>query len=383
MNTCIIVPSVRIFENWKKYQENFDKYGHNPDVIVIDEEDGKIRDENKKIIPNAEFYGRKEREQWFKDRRLGEYLSVIPKRCHAETSFGLLVAYEREKERKYDMVIFIDDDTFPLPDRDFDFIGLHHKNLYKGIIDTVTSDGTNGNWINVLDNKRFYPRGFPYSMRQSSMKSDIRINDILKGRNVLSQGLWQGVPDLNAIDILYEGHLDGRIFFDDAISLLNQSLRVGKDNYVTVCSMNLAFRPEIIPAFYQLPMNNSDKVFGYVIDRYDDIWSGIFIKKIIDHLGKYMTFGLPLCYHDKCERWIFKDIGVELNGMEINEMLWKTVDSIELGENSKDCKDYLGCYRELALGIIRSVDSSYKYRDYIEFLGNSMLKWTELVEKIR
>lgn len=56
-------------------------------------------------------------------------------------------------------------------------------------------------------------------------------------------------------------------------SCKREKVIVGKGTYLAVCSMNTSFTPEIIPAFYQLYMN----FMG--VDRFDDIWSGIFLKK--------------------------------------------------------------------------------------------------------
>jgi len=39
--------------------------------------------------------------------------------------------------------------------------------------------------------------------------------------------------------------------------------------------MNLAFRREVIPAFYQLPMDDNE----WEVGRFDDIWSGVFLNE--------------------------------------------------------------------------------------------------------
>lgn len=357
MKACIIIPSVRKFEHWDKYRSNFEKYGHEPDIIVIDEEDGEARARNRALISgDVQFFGGEERRKWFLDRNLAD--TVIPPRSHAETSFGLLLAYERGG---YDVVHFIDDDTYPDPHSDY--LGVHWSALNGGC-ELVKSTRK---WINATGS--YYPRGFPYSQRYES-ESLLRGGEGGPREIVLNQGLWRGVPDMNAADILARGGMDGRC---DGEVEVDRNFLVGYGNYVTVCSMNLAFRPEIIPAFYQLFMSR-EAVYG--IDRFDDIWSGLFLKKVLNHLEKGMSYGYPLCFHDKSPRDIFRDIRAEMEGLIINEVLWKVVDEIELTGG-----DYLNCYRELAEKLGAQSKRFHK-PDYIDYMSKKMGRWTKLIEKI-
>lgn len=354
MKVCLIVPSIRRFEFWPKYTMNFKEYGHEPDVFVIDEEYGEIRDNNRALMGDeVKFFGVKERLKWFLDRGLRD--SVIPPRSHAETSFGLLLAYEGE----YDMIVFIDDDTYPWAG---DFLGTHWKALNE--VDGVAT--SNAKWINVTDS--YYPRGYPYGERVNP--TYFAHKGETPSEFVLNQGLWTKVPDMNAVDILARGGLDGRT---KGKANLDGNFAVDYGNYATVCSMNLAFRPEIIPAFYQLYMSREAP---YGIDRFDDIWSGVFLKKILDHLGKGMVYGYPLCVHDKYPRDVFRDVKAEMEGIIINETLWKVVDEIELTES-----DYLNCYAELALELLGN-KGRFHLPDYIEFMCRKMIRWTKLMEKI-
>mgnify|MGYP000701644796 CR=1 FL=1 len=68
------------------------------EIIVVDEGDASIRKRNRYLLSDFSFrfYGPKGRKRWFKQRfgaTYERYLSVIPRRCHAETSLitsGLL-----------------------------------------------------------------------------------------------------------------------------------------------------------------------------------------------------------------------------------------------------------------------------------------------------
>ncbi len=145
---------------------------------------------------------------------------------------------------------------------------------------------------------------------------------------------------------------------------------VGKETYFAVCSMNTSFKPKAIPAFYQLYM----KYLG--IGRFDDIWSGI-LKKIVDHLGDKMCLGAPLVYHYRRQRDIFTDLRAELEGIAMNDQLWRIVDGIEL-----NCNNYYNCYRELILGIKRKL-SCFKYKlhkDFMQLQVQKMGLWLKIID---
>ena len=105
----------------------------------------------------------------------------------------------------------------------------------------------------------------------------------------------------------------------------------------------------------------------------------LFIKKIADHLGDSICLGKPLVYHDKKPRSTFKDLKAELEGMIINEVLWKIVDSLELSG-----KDYFECYSEITNGIERNIEkfSEKVCRDFISLQVEKMKLWLEVVDKI-
>lgn len=350
MKSLVIFPSIRATENFGKYAANFTEHGHSPDVMLIDEtvenrEDVKFQFAQHDQF-NIEFFGIEERHEWFKAHGLGDPDNIIPQRAHNETSFGLLVALTRD----YDMILFVDDDTYPKENTDF--LGTHWQALNSHV---SIKKSLRKLWINTYTD--YFVRGFPYSQREKTFAWTFLS---CEEKPVLNMGCWDGVPDLNAIDYLcYEPSfgLQDYSFFD---------FIVAKEQFAPICSMNLAFRPEVIPAFYQL----------WHRDRYDDIFSGLFLKKIADHLGEHLRVGNPVCVHDKAPRNLFDDIRAELQGMELNEELWKILLEIELDEES-----WLGCYRELAEKLYRSFQGS-KFDDYVWVMTQKMRLWTDVVERL-
>jgi hypothetical protein len=369
MKIFLVTASVNELNNLNKFK---DSLGHEAEIVVVDEGDETIRKKNLRLLSdlNCRFYGPKEREVWFKERfrTYERYLSVIPKRCHAETSFGFLVAWEEGA----DIVIELDDDVLPV--NGYNLIRDHISNLFNNSATIVLS---RHKWYNVLENlivegsaEPIFPRGHPYSPQARLMDYTFTVGD---EECILNMGLWLGHPDLDALTILYHRGLNGRCHLK-GIGLRRRKVIVGKGTYFAICSMNTAFKSNIIPAFYQLYMN----YLG--IDRFDDIWSGVFIKKIADHLGDKVSIGAPLVYHDKRSRNTFKDLRAELEGIVINEVLWKIVDSVKLEQN-----DYFSCYEELADGIERNLIqfNDKSHRDFIRMQVQKMRTWLEIVDKLK
>lgn len=336
-------------------------------VIIIDEGDLSIREKNNKILKDVEkrYFGPAERKEWFQKRfgRLYEkYLSLIPKRAHAETSFGFLVAYEEGA----DFIIELDDDVSVTR-----LVEGHRSNLFEESGETVYSSSK---WYNTMDllilnnSNRFFPRGHPYA-------PETRVEDYKwipqGGKCVLNMGHWVGNPDFDALTILYNGGLDGKcnIF---GKNIKKEKVIVGNGTYFAVCSMNTSFVTKIVPAFYQLYMN----IMG--IDRFDDIWSGLFLKRIADHLGDRVCLGQPVGFHNKRPRNTFKDLKKELDGMIINEWLWRAVD------NDLSGSTYASAYLSLT-DILESKLrglSDENFRRFLKIQIDKMRLWVELVEAI-
>lgn len=368
MRVYIVIASISPIENLCMLKSDVEPLETR--ILIVDEGDEKIRSLNDKLLANIphEHYGPREREKWFKER-FGEafekYLQLIPVKCHAETSFGFLKAYEEDA----DIIIELDDDVL-IPD---DFLRGHLDNLFndKGV--TVYASGK---WYNTLENiqlntnQKIFPRGHPYA---PSCRNEGYEWVYSGGNCVLNMGLWSGHPDLDALTILYYGGLNGKCTVEgDACK--RDKVILGNGTYFGLCSMNTSFMSKIVPAFYQLYMNFND------IDRFDDIWSGIFIKKIADQIGDKLCLGKPVGRHLKRARNVFKDLQKEANGLEINENLWKICDEAELS-----AKTYADCYLELADHIDKNIEKLVKTPSYVNFWQvqtANMRKWVDVIDKI-
>ncbi|HLC39426.1 MAG TPA: hypothetical protein VJJ76_00930 [archaeon] len=369
-----IVPTIRPFGFWKDYLNNFEKFGHSvqsASVLMIDEGDELVRKKNRELFPATgfEFFGPKEREGFFKEHfgdQWQKFATVIPIRNHAETSFGMLAG----AARKAKLFFMIDDDTRAT--EEFDFIGDHSKIIDSDVTEVLASDSK---WyktidsLEVNDEKKIYPRGFPFNRRFVDEKYFKK--NVGKGKIVLNEGLWLNVPDMDAVGILEEGGLEG-LPKSRTVALKEKSIVLDKGTFTTICSMNVSFSPKIIPAFYQLPM-------GYMgIGRFDDIWSGIFVKKVCDAMGHFVSVGTPCVIHDKERRDTMKDLKLELEGIMINEKLWRIVDEAEI-----DSSDYIAAYRSLIECIRNKLDVfDQRFKEYLDYVTKQMYVWTEICEKL-
>jgi len=380
-----IIPSIRVFEYWRDYLKNFEKFGHDIskiEVLFIDEGDESTRKKIREIFSetNFEFFGPMEREGFFREnfgKNWQKYIEVIPKRAHAETSFGMLVALQR----KSDLAIEVDDDTRPF--QEHDFIGSHKRFVGSDVKEVVTS---NSGFYNVMENlssnriennkeipvkEILYPRGFPYHKRFL----DNRYNrKQANGKIVLNQGLWFKIPDFDALNILAEGGTEGHPRTRSQ-SLKEDSVVIDKNNLVTICSMNVAFDIKIIPAFYQLPMKYMN------IDRFDDIWSGFFVKKVADVVGDYVSLGKPCVIHEKAKRDTFKDLKAEMDGMIVNEKLSQMI--LDTDSDKIDNSDYLLGYRSMTQELQKKLTALDGWmKDYLDYVFKMMLLWTDICEKL-
>ncbi|HPC27887.1 MAG TPA: hypothetical protein PKX17_04085 [Candidatus Methanomethylicus sp.] len=365
MKPFLIIATINELNNLKGLTEEFKATGTH--IVVVDEGNAAVRGRNSRILGGipVDYYGPAERIAWFKER-FGEdyerYLSVIPERAHAETSFGFLIALEQGA----DFVVELDDDVFISS-----LITGHREGLFDEGGVTVSSPSR---WYNSLDvitmnsPGRFFPRGHPYSCAQRAEKYAWRSSG---GRCVVNMGHWIGNPDFDALTILYNGGLDGRCGVK-GLSLNREKVIVDKGTYFAVCSMNTSFVPKVIPAFYQLYMN----VMG--VDRFDDIWSGIFVKRVADHLGDKVCLGKPAGTHDKRPRSVFKDLRKEMDGMILNETVWQMIDGDLTGKTYADA--YLSMTNLLEKGMRTIADETY--RKFMALQVEKMRLWVDVVDKI-
>lgn len=316
---------------------------------------------------SGEVFDARRRASWLAERSVGAYEDLIPRRSHAETSFGLLWMLANPS---YEIGLFVDDDTVPFDAHDW--FGLHLANLEgREYVPTLSSSTR---WVNVLHEAHarhgLYPRGFPYS----AMRETYEEARVMPSRVVASQGLWTDVPDLDAVRILMDGDLEGQARTHTRASDFSRQFAAARGNYLTVCSMNLAFRREVIPVFYQLPMDDNP----WRIGRFDDIWSGLFLKRAADALGATVVTGAPLCRHLKAPRSTFKDLAAESPALELNEHLWRVAEAAD----ADAARGWSDAARALAEALEKGDFSTYANGAFLNYVGERFRRWVECCEKL-
>jgi len=370
-DTCVIVPTIREYECVREYVANAREHGHADRLffLLVTEEFCEVEAMERMLdeldVAGAVFDG-SDREAWYDEQGMAEYGHVVPAASHAETSFGLLYMWAGDFEYGF----FIDDDTLP---HDTDFFGGHYANLaHDGEIREVASDEQ---WVNVLYQNReehgLYPRGYPYAAMDETVTESTA--DLDAGDVVASQGLWTNVPDLDAVRILMDGDLEGLAQTRTTADDYGEDFVVAPDNYLTVCSMNLAFRRRVIPAFYQLPMDDNE----WDVGRFDDIWSGVFLKRAADLVGDRVLTGTPLCEHNKAPRPTFDDLNNEVPALELNEHVWEVVDDVGHGADS-----YRAAFAAMADAFADGDFSQWTNGEFLNFVGEHMRDWLAALDAL-
>jgi len=312
----------------KDYCENAKKFGHSEiNFIVIGDKKtpkdvGRFCLElQRKCGYKVSYYDIKEQLEFLRGfKKLKDHL---PFNSIQRRNIGLLKAYLDGSE----VIITIDDDNFVL--RDQDFIGKHSiVGKEKEFISLSSSSG----WYNVcemLEEERglpFYARGFPLSKRWQEQKVTVKKK---KGKIVVNAGLWLEAPDIDALT-----WLDLPIKVKRFSSKYYNGVGLDIGTWSPFNSQNTALAREVIPAYFLSPY----------IGRYDDIWASYVVKKITDHLGHFIHFGLPLVRQERNPHNYFVDFDKERFGMEVTDEFLNNLDLVRLTG-----RDYSECFEEIKI----------------------------------
>jgi hypothetical protein len=266
------------------------------------------------------------------EERLGADSWIIPRRTDCVRSFGYLLAHQGDS----DIIVTLDDDCYP---------EAGYRPSYLGAIDAaMTRTWPHDRWWNTLSSQ-VHPRGFPYDVRGSRVPTRVH------------HGLWSNVPDFDART---QAELP-----DYRAQRATNVRRVPSGRFFPMCGMNLAFHRDVVPAMYFLLMGKRADETPWPYDRFGDIWCGIFLKKIADHMEFAMSSGAPSVHHARASN-VELNLRKETPGYPINEVLWRKVDSLSLTATS-----VAACYSQIAEGL--DMDG-----DYWETLRRAMLIWADL-----
>lgn len=322
MNIYLVIPTIRTLDFLSDWGHQF----ADCHIIIVE-------DHSDKQITTPHVACKSIRHFTWKDiaRDFGHDEWIFSRKNAGIRSYGFWKAYTLGA----DIVVTLDDDCFPVDDN---FIGIHTANL---------SRKAPLGWTTTYPHPGFmFTRGIPYGIRDQSPV-------------VISHGLWTNKIDLDGkTEIRHPGiHLP-------PYPPIAQFIPTGV--YFPMCSMNVAFTRAAAPFMY-FPLMGFDldgNMWGY--DRFDDIWAGIFAKKIIDHLGFAVINGSPFVEHRKASN-VARNIMKEKSGLSVNETLWRAVDAVKLTHKTPSA-----CYKELACTV------RFPATEYFRKLRKAMNIWSEL-----
>lgn len=232
--------------------------------------------------------------QHYNHSSIPDYFS---KRDSAIRSFGFLKAWQMGATE----IITLDDDCFP-----------EGNNPIKEHV-AILESGINSRFSTI---KPLHTRGLPYNPGCNKSIS-------------LNMGLWTNVPDLDALNQVTNG------------IPLTYNLPIGTnllhpDQWIPMCGMNLSFNRIITPLMYFALMGE-----GTPYSRFDDIWCGLIVFKVMKHLGLNIAYGEPYVHHSRAsDKYV--NLLKEAPGIEPNEKLWDFIQYLTLKETC-----VVSCFEEI------------------------------------
>lgn len=322
MNIFLVIPTIRSLDFLHEWSGLL-RACH---LIIIEDHENK-----QTSVPDKQFQSTHHFTWKDIQRDFGKDEWIFSRQNAGIRSYGFWKAYQLGA----DIIITLDDDCYPV---DKDFVAQHVENL--------TSFAPDG-WFPTFPHPDYlYTRGFPYNNRG-------------KRRVVISHGLWSNKMDMDAKTQLSIGEVN-----IPAYPLMRQFVPSGA--YFPMSSMNLAFTRDIAPLMYFPLMGKGPDGVPWGYDRFDDIWAGIFMKKIADHLGYSVVSGSPFVEHKKASD-AKANLVKEQAGIEVNESLWRLVDAVRLTK-----KTPVDCYKELAEKL------QFPKGKYFTNLRRGMITWSNL-----
>ncbi len=218
-----------------------------------------------------------------------------------------------------EVIYTLDDDCLPVQEDKSYIVREHRKNLFNTPC-----------WESTVPGYRV--RGIPYGNQgiPSGNQTAYYGHSNNRPKVMLSVGLWSGSPDLDAATELHRMTL---IEAGDPIPPMPLPLgpRVMSRNVVwPMSSMNMAWRVEFTPAMIMPPSGD-----GQVYDRFEDIWCGLLVQRVLKAHNWHATVGTPLVLHSRASD-TFANLQKEAAGVRLNECLWILIENLDLQVDRSD-----------------------------------------------
>ena len=368
MKTAIITTTIRVPRNLEGFLANAAAYGHR-DIEAF------VVGDNKTPAETGDFLARLTDEtgyatHWWDVERQKKWLADLPEldRLIPWNSVGRRnLAYLLAAEAGAECIITVDDDNFAAGG---DYFGAHALVGQTRELPLVASSNGWFNSSSLLATSPVRPlfhRGFPTNKRAPAPELT---HSRGTGRVVANAGLWLGVADADAMSHV-DAPTDVTGFADPAF---DGGLGVALGTMTVINTQNTAFHRDTLVPMYLDPLFVD--CGPLTVGRYDDIWMGIFLKVLSDHLGDYVTVGLPWVRQDRNEHDLIQDMLWELPAQRITNTLVGTLEEVKLTGS-----DYGTCYLELIEELRRLVPGdpySDDEKDFLARLLDRMEAWSRV-----
>jgi len=262
---------------------------------------------------------------------------IISRRSDAIRSYGVLYAYRLGAK----MIGTLDDDCYPSVE------SCHIRTIdeWASMHMMALNSSQRICWTSSIDGE--LPRGYPYGSIHTSVLTCV------------NHGLWRNVPDLDAATQLQRDR--------SACKEIKYPTKViDRDVFFPMCSMNLAWRREMTPCMYFMLMGSV-----WPFDRFGDIWCGLFMKKVADHLGYRVCSGYPCIWHERASD-PFVNLRKEAPGLPVHEELWRRIANTTISREAHTVGD---AYASL---IDNMVFDGLPEKDYWAKLSEAIRIWIGL-----
>ncbi len=324
-------------------------------VVVVDDSPGTVNVTH----PSVSVYN------WSRRKALlGRFDELYPRRNGACRDFGFYVAWKESDPGE--IIIALDDDCEVT---DANFPSRVEQSLRPGLRYVLAPRQKHVNILDMYHNisPDLFPRGFPYEYRRGYRKTHLS-KEICNKAPVFNLGLWTGAFDVNAVD-----KIAGPIWRHPDAALEKETAVAPSGSLISLCSMNMHFRREFIPAIFQLPMH-VPILPNWVIDRYGDIWGGFIAKLLADRNDDVLSLGSPMITHHNAgdmQRNIWQEHMAHLVNCELIEIFVSAASSIS-------GSTYLNMMGEFGAKLaLLTATSSDLLRPYLVHLDRAIDNWCE------
>ncbi|KAL6497692.1 putative UDP-arabinopyranose mutase 5 [Orobanche hederae] len=280
------------------------------------------------------------------DKLVGPSSSALSFSGYSSRYFGYLMS-----RKKY--IISIDDDCFPAKDsngKPIDAVAQHITNLTT----PATPFFFNTLYDPYCEGSDFV-RGYPFSMRTGVECG-------------LSCGIWLNLADYDAPTQALKPELKNTRYVDAVLTVPARTM-------MPVSGINMGFNKDLVGAAL-IPAFRLLKEGKFRWETVEDIWSGMCVKVVCDHLRLGVKSGLPYVW--RLERGnAIESLKKEWEGVKLMEEVIPFFQSLRLSESTVRAED---CVVEIARAVrerLGGVSPTFARA------GEAMVQWIELWKRVR